>query len=366
MGPTTVALLHYFRADRAYQLARQKLDSATRSVRIQETKLAQLTGEFNDAHKKAVETEAKGRELELECKSRDERVEVLRSRQANATNPKEYQALIVEINTQKLDKSKIEEQALVLMEQVESQKKAAAELKTRVETESAKLDQMRAEIDTKVKEITAEVEAAKGPRDEIGRTVPAHALVIYARMADRFEGEAMAAIEKPDPRDIEYLCTGCNTYLVPDIYNKLMSPRDEIVTCPSCQRVLYVPDDLTPEKALSKKTAREPKAKAAKGTGPAKPRAPRKKKGEAATGGPVPAPGSIAEAVAAGASSASGKGPKAKVKMASAPLPSVADGRSNMDMGEDEAEEVAPVESGEEQNVSEQDSPPVSDSTANG
>lgn len=333
MGPTTVALLTYFRADRAFQLARQKLDNATRSVRIQEGKLNQLTAEFNDTHKKAVETEAKSKELELEVKARDERIELLRGRQGNATNPKEYQALIVEINTQKLDKGKLEEQALALMEEAEKIKKSAADLKTRVDAEAAKLAQMKGEIDAKVQEITAEVESLKSPRDEIGKNVPHAALTIYARMADRFEGEAMAAIEKPDPRDIEYLCTGCNTYLVPDIYNRLMSVRDEIVTCPSCQRVLFVPEELTPEKALSKKTARTTKAK---GDGPAKPRGPRKKKDGSADSG-APAPGSVAEALAAGASSASGKGPKANVQMASAPLPSVADGRANTDLIEDDA-----------------------------
>jgi uncharacterized protein len=354
VGPTTVALLEYFRADRAYQLARQKLDAATRSVRIQEGKVNQLAAEHAAAHKTALETEAKAKDLELQVKSRDERIELLRSRQGNATNPKEYQALLVEINTQKLDKGKSEEQALALLEQLETQQKTAAELKSRVDAETAKLGTMRAEIDDKVREISAEVEAAKGPRDEVGKHVPPAAIAFYGRMADRFEGEAMAAIEKPDPRDIEYLCTGCNTYLVANIYNRLMSPRDEIVTCPSCQRILYVPEDLTPEMALSKKTPKATKAKP-KGDGTAKPRAPRKKKGAAGDEG-SPAPGSVAEAVAAGASSASGKGPKASVRPTSAPLPSVADGRSNMELVDENGTVTEPESS--------QETPPADESTA--
>lgn len=326
MGPTTVALLRYFRADQAYIQARQRLESATQSVRIQQGKVNTLTAELDALQRKSLETEAKAREHELEIKSRDERIELLRTRQQNATNPKEYQALIVEINTQKLDKGKTEEQALSLMELAETQAKANAELKARVETETAKFKAMSAEIDTKVRELTAELEALRGPRDEVAKDVPPGALTIYRRMADRFDGEAMAAIEKPDPRDIEYLCTGCNTYLVPDIYNRLMSSRDEIVTCPSCQRILYVPDEMTPEMALSKKMPREKKAP--KAPGEKKPRAPRKKKGAAEA---AAEPGSVAEALAAGASSATGKGPKANVKMASAPLPSHADGRSNVE-----------------------------------
>jgi hypothetical protein len=37
--------------------------------------------------------------------------------------------------------------------------------------------------------------------------------------------------------------------LVRDVYNKLHT-RDELVFCPSCRRILYIPDDLPPELAI--------------------------------------------------------------------------------------------------------------------
>ncbi len=61
----------------------------------------------------------------------------------------------------------------------------------------------------------------------------------------------MSAISKPDRRREEYLCTACNMNLVTDVYNKLHS-RDELVFCPSCRRILYIPDDLPPELAVKK------------------------------------------------------------------------------------------------------------------
>ena len=38
---------------------------------------------------------------------------------------------------------------------------------------------------------------------------------------------------------------------VVDIYNKLHS-RDDLIFCPSCHRILYIPDDLPPEVAIKK------------------------------------------------------------------------------------------------------------------
>ncbi len=40
--------------------------------------------------------------------------------------------------------------------------------------------------------------------------------------------------------------------LVVDVYNRLKL-RDEVITCPGCGRMLYIPDDLTPEMAVRQK-----------------------------------------------------------------------------------------------------------------
>ena len=123
MGPTTAALLRFFLADQAYVDARHKLEAATHNVRAQQDKVSQLKADHDAAHTSATSFEAKGREAESDLKGREARIELLRERQNTATNPKEYQALIVEINTQKLDKSKLEEQALGHMEKAEAEGK---------------------------------------------------------------------------------------------------------------------------------------------------------------------------------------------------------------------------------------------------
>jgi hypothetical protein len=49
--------------------------------------------------------------------------------------------------------------------------------------------------------------------------------------------------------------------LVQDMYNRLHT-RDEITFCPNCRRILYIPDDLPPDKAVhKKKPAKEPKGR---------------------------------------------------------------------------------------------------------
>jgi uncharacterized protein len=263
VGPTNIALVKFHQADLVYRAAMAKLDAVSKNVRLQENKVNYLRGEHDTALKKSAELEGKARDLENDLRSRESRIDQLRQAQTNATDNKVYQQLIIEINTQKLDKGKIEEQALAAMEIASKQRTVLSGLKTQVEAETAKLELMRAEIDAKVKELTAEAESVKGPRDELAAVIPAKMLDIYVRMADRLDGEAMAKIEKPRPKVEEYDCGGCNMSLVVDIYNRLHT-RDDIVQCPSCGRLLYIPEDLPPEKAVNKKkpvAPRKPKAK---------------------------------------------------------------------------------------------------------
>ena len=355
MGPTTAALLRFFQADQAFREANVKLEAATRDVRTQEARVSQLKAEHDATHRRAVEAEAKSKEIDAELKSREARIELLRDRQNTATDDKAYRALIVEINTNKLDKGKFEEQGLAAIDALEALKKTQADLKSRGDNEGAKLATMHANVGDKVKALQAEVDELKGPRDEALHGVPPAAMTVYQRASARYDGEAMAALEKPDVRDIEYLCSGCNTYLVANIYNRLMSSKDELVPCPSCSRVLYVPTELTPELALQMKLARvtggAKKAKVAKAPklnedGTEKPkRAPRvKKPKEAGVGKAQPEAGSVAAAIGAGRGAARGRGFAAKGPTApSAPPSTRADGSVHAEdsMDEDAVEATA-------------------------
>ena len=169
----------------------------------------------------------------------------------NAKNNKEYQTFLVEINTGKVDRSKVEEETLKLMEQIEKQQAEAKELAATLATEQTKLESMREQITGKIQELQAEIDQLKPEREAAAAAVPEKARIAYDKLADHWDGEALSAIAKPDRRREEYMCTACHMELVTDVYNKLHS-RDDLVFCPNCRRILYIPDDLPPEVAIKK------------------------------------------------------------------------------------------------------------------
>jgi len=259
MGPINIALVKLYFADQKVRAAQRRLDEASKDVRIQERRVNDLSEKHAVAAGRHKEQQSQSAQLDLDIKTRDARIERLRTQQQTAKNNKEYQAFLLEINTEKVDKTKVEDQLLVVMEQVEKQAAEVKELATNLEAEKTKLAELKSKIGDKLAALQAEIDALKPDRTAAASAVQPKALEAYTRLADRFDGEALSALSKPDRRREEYVCSACNLDLVTDVYNKLHS-RDELVFCPSCHRMLYIPDELPPEMAINLK-AKKPEKK---------------------------------------------------------------------------------------------------------
>ncbi|RMF82007.1 MAG: hypothetical protein D6744_06460, partial [Planctomycetota bacterium] len=64
---------------------------------------------------------------------------------------------------------------------------------------------------------------------------------LFDRLAERYEGEVLAEVQRTNPRRDEFVCGGCHIALRPDVPNTLKI-RDEILTCKTCGRILYLPE----------------------------------------------------------------------------------------------------------------------------
>lgn len=272
MGPINVALVKLFRADQSLREAQERLDAAARNVRVQDLRVNDLAEKLKLAQSKLKEQQTQAAGLDLDLKTRDAHIEKLRSQQQTAKNNKEYQAFLVEINTAKVDRNKVEDEAMKVLEAVERGQNEAGALQAQLQAEQQKLQTLKQESGDTVAKLQAEVDALRPARDEAAKAVQLRARDAFERLAERYDGEAMSSLSKPDRRREEYICTACNMSLVINVYNKLHS-RDELVNCPSCGRILYIPEDLPPEAAIhntkstssggAKRTKATPEQKAA-------------------------------------------------------------------------------------------------------
>lgn len=258
MGPTNVALVKLFEADQAYRQAQQKLEAASRGVRIQERKVRDLTEKLQASQAELAQYKAVVSDLDMDVKTREEHITKLREKQQDTRTDKEYKAYTIEISTQKLDKAKKEDEQLKAMEQVEKNEALAKELAVLLTAEQGNLQQIRTEIGDRLAAIQQEIDQLKPARDAAAAALPEHAVRMFDRLAERFDGEAMAALGKPDKRVEEYICEACNMSLVTDVYNRLHL-RDDLVPCPSCRRILFLREDMTPDLAVNTDSQRKSK-----------------------------------------------------------------------------------------------------------
>ena len=266
MGPTNLALVKLFRADQNLRAAQERYDTAARSVRLLERKVADLSGKLATLTQTLREQQTKASTLDLDLKTREAHIEKLRAQQQQAKTNKEYQVFLTEINTEKVDRNKIEEDAIGALEVVERTQGEVKVLQTQLDEEQKRLADTRAQLGGRLSELQVEIDQLKPAREEAYNAVPPKARMPYERLSERFEGEAMSPLEKPDRRHEEYVCGACQMSLVVDVYNRLHS-RDEMLLCPSCGRMLYIPEDLPPEvavhKAKEEKAPKEPREKKA-------------------------------------------------------------------------------------------------------
>src|SRR3954471_359790 len=161
MGPTNIALVKLFRADQALREAQERLDAASKNVRVQERRVNDLLAKQKVAHQALMQVQSRSGQLDLDLKTRDAHIEKLRNQQQTARTNKEYQTFLIEINTAKVDRSKVEDEALKSVEAVEKAQQESAALATAIETERAKLQTLKEQSESTVAALTAEVDQLK-------------------------------------------------------------------------------------------------------------------------------------------------------------------------------------------------------------
>lgn len=221
-----------------------RLDAAQRRQNAQQTKLDRLNQQKSELQSQLKQTQAHAATLESESQGIEEKVNKLREQMNTAKTNKEYSAFLVEVNTFKDSKGKIEEDALKHLEEVD---RLAAEIKE-IEDKAADQQKLVDHATSEVKECRSEVGARLDQltieRDEAGSALPQPIMQQFMKIAEDHEGESMSQIIEESRRHKEYTCGGCFVMVPIERVSMLMSRPDEVVCCPSCGRILYIEAEL--------------------------------------------------------------------------------------------------------------------------
>ncbi len=152
----------------------------------------------------------------------------------HAQNQKEYETAMRETDALQKQIAAFETQIVEIMEEVESVEKELEERAEEITTLDSKRDAALAEYDATLAKDKKEFDSETKHRQTAFATLPARLASVYDRLAQRSrDGIAVAEV-------VGGACSACYMQLRPQVQLNVKK-GDEIITCESCTRIMYMP-----------------------------------------------------------------------------------------------------------------------------
>ncbi len=225
-------LFELSQVDRQIRAIRQKIahvpvrrEELTTSLRVKEEALAK-------AQERLAEIEKQKRGFEGELQLAQNRLSEFQAKVNQIKTNREYQAALKEIAETKKGNQEVEGKILGLMAELERLQAEVTTTEPALQTERAAAQQELKTLEADEKTIEEEAKDFELKKAELRKRVDGRWLAHYDRIfAARDEG--VAVVERGT-------CQGCHMHVPPQLLIEIQRART-IHTCPSCQRILYIP-----------------------------------------------------------------------------------------------------------------------------
>ena len=147
------------------------------------------------------------------------------------TNPKELTSLQHDVDGLKAKRSKLEDKALEIMEQVELTEASIADKSSELKKTEADWREQQQQLSANIDELNATLSDLRHKRKQISVQIDPQAVEFYQELR-KHKGIAVARVEQG-------LCRGCQISL--SITELQQARAGNIVQCSSCGRILFLP-----------------------------------------------------------------------------------------------------------------------------
>jgi len=221
------------------------LQSIDRQIRELDMEMAAGVGELDERRAQIKENrdsivdygerleagEKRTRELEALIEDDSAKLKDRQAKLMSVQTNREYQSILKEIEDAKQQNKQREEELVLLMEQTDSIRKKIEELTTLCDNEEAALVEEEEAVAARAKKLEAKKNKIKKSRNKQAKLVDSKYLTRYERLLEKRNGLAVAAVTNG-------VCSGCNMNIPPQLFNNLLR-EDEILSCPTCNRMMY-------------------------------------------------------------------------------------------------------------------------------
>jgi len=147
------------------------------------------------------------------------------------TNPKELSSLQQEVGILKPQRTKLEDEVLVLMEQIEQAETAVTGKNDKLKQVAAEWQDQQQKLAVDIEQLKVALAELKNDRQELTSEIAAEAVELYTNLKNR-KGIAVARVERG-------ICRGCQISLSAAELQRART--GDMVQCGSCGRILFQP-----------------------------------------------------------------------------------------------------------------------------
>jgi predicted nucleic acid-binding Zn-ribbon protein len=171
------------------------------------------------------------RSLEADSSLNLSKVSASREKLSSVKTNKEYQSLLKEIDDIQAQNSKLEDQMLEILDQIDQFESQLAEKNRQFEAAEKRVAADKAEIE---KVAAADRQKLAGLQENfkaVMETVTPDTLKVFQSVRSRVGNLTIAKVENA-------VCAGCHMNIPPQMYNELQR-FEALMYCPHCQRLIY-------------------------------------------------------------------------------------------------------------------------------
>lgn len=228
---TLIFALH--EQDLKAQNLQSALDAITPELKELEDLVATNRSQAETKSAKMAELEAQKRSKEREVETSEARQKDFQGKLGTIKTNKEYQAALKEISeTKKINKA-TEDQILEVMTQLDALKAEKEAAEESLKGSEAVLEKRRAELTSESERLLGMLREVESEKQAIAAKVDPSLMSQYLRVR-RGRAEGVSEVSGGT-------CQGCRMKIPPQLYNEIQKMKT-IHACPSCQRLLYMPE----------------------------------------------------------------------------------------------------------------------------
>jgi hypothetical protein len=191
--------------------------------------------QVEEKQQQIVQLEASRRATELQLREEEDKIKEKRVRLNRIRNDRELQALRREIDSMKEANSKLEDEGIQLLEQIEREKTNLSQTRASIEELKAKIDTEATQVSAQMAALEEERQRERNERERIAALIDVDLRVRYERIFAKRGGMAVVEIRAGT-------CQGCHMRIPPQMGNQILSNIQQhtgvIFHCPHCGRIL--------------------------------------------------------------------------------------------------------------------------------